>query len=102
MAHIGRYYTPLANTGEGQNLVKTRIYAKVRHPIYLSGLILLLWFTLIAGNLYGLLFFILSLAALIMRIRKEEREFIKKFGGEYKQCAKEIPRLIPKFKGKMR
>ncbi|HOH67410.1 MAG TPA: isoprenylcysteine carboxylmethyltransferase family protein, partial [bacterium] len=97
---LTRYWTPFASTGKEQKLVKTGIYAKVRHPIYLSGLILLLGFTLIAGNLYGLLFFILSLAAFVTRIKKEERELITKFGEEYKQYAKETPLLIPKLKGK--
>ena len=49
---MARYWTPFASTGKEQKLIKTGIYAKVRHPIYLSGLILSLGFTLIAGNLY--------------------------------------------------
>ena len=97
---LARYWTLFSTTEKEQKLVKTGIYAKVRHPIYLSGLILSLGFTLIAGNLYGLLFFILSLVAIVIRIKKEERELIKKFGEEYKQYAKETPLLIPKLKGK--
>ncbi len=97
---LARYWTPFASTGKEQKLVKTGIYAKVRHPIYLSGLILSLGFTFIAGNLYGLLFFILSLVAFVTRIKKEERELITKFGEEYKQYAKETPLLIPKLKEK--
>jgi len=97
---LARYWTPFASIGREQKLVKTGIYAKVRHPIYLSGLILSLGFTFIAGNLYGLLFFILSLVAFVTRIKKEERELITKFGEEYKQYAKETPLLIPKLKEK--
>jgi len=97
---LDKYWTPFASTGKEQKLVKTGIYAKVRHPIYLSGLYLSLGFVLIAGNLYGLLFFILSLVAFVTRIKKEERELITKFGEEYKQYAKETPLLIPKWKGK--
>jgi len=97
---LDRYWTFFASTGKEQKLIKTGIYAKVRHPIYLSGLILSLGFTLIAGNLYGLLFFILSLVAFVTRIKKEERELITRFGEEYKQYAKETPQLIPKLKEK--
>ena len=97
---LARYWTLFSTTEKEQKLVKTGIYAKVRHPIYLSGLILSLGFTLIAGNLYGLLFFILSLVAFVTRIKKEERELITKFGEEYKQYAKETPLLIPKLKEK--
>ncbi len=97
---LARYWTLFSTTEKEQKLVKTGIYAKVRHPIYLSGLILSLGFTLIAGNLYGLLFFILSLVAFITRIKKEERELITKFGEEYKEYAKETSLLKPKMKGK--
>ena len=97
---MARYWIPFASIGREQKLVKTGIYAKVRHPIYLSGLILSLGFTLIAGNLYGLLFFILSLVAFVTRIKKEERGLITRFGEEYKQYAKETPLLISKLKGK--
>ncbi len=97
---LARYWTLFSTTEKEQKLVKTGIYAKVRHPIYLSGLILSLGFTLIAGNLYGLLFFILSLVAFVTRIKKEERELITKFGEEYKEYAKETSLLKPKMKGK--
>ncbi len=97
---LARYWTLFSTTEKEQKLVKTGIYAKVRHPIYLSGLILSLGFTLIAGNLYGLLFFILSLVAFVTRIKKEERELITKFGEEYKEYAKETSLLVPKIKGK--
>lgn len=99
---LAGYWTPFASTGKEQKLIKTGIYAKVRHPIYLSGLILSLGFTLIAGNLYGLLFFILSLVALVTRIKKEERELITRFGEEYKQYAKETPPINTKIEKKMR
>ena len=97
---LARYWTPFASTGKKQKLIKTGIYAKVRHPIYLSGLILSLGFTLIAGNLYGLLFFILSLSAFVTRIKKEEGELITRFGEEYKEYAKKTSLLVPKLKGK--
>jgi protein-S-isoprenylcysteine O-methyltransferase Ste14 len=97
---LARCWSPLAALGKEQKLIKTGIYAKIRHPIYLSGLILLLGFALIAGNLYGLLFFILSLTALGIRIRKEERELITKFGEEYNEYARKTSILIPKLRGK--
>jgi protein-S-isoprenylcysteine O-methyltransferase Ste14 len=97
---LARYWTPLSNTGKEQELIKTGIYARVRHPIYLSVLIQSLGFTLIAGNRYGVLFFILSLAIFAIRIKKEERELIMKFGEEYKEYAKITPPLIPKLKSK--
>jgi len=97
---LARYWSPFAIQGGEQKLIRDGIYSKVRHPIYLSGLIFSLGFALIAGNLYGVLFFILVIIALGIRIKKEERELITKFGEEYKEYSKETPLLITRSRGK--
>lgn len=96
-ANLGKNWVPLSKTTEGQELVTEGIYSKVRHPFYLSILILFLGIAVISWNLYGILFFILTLMALIVRIKKEERELIAKFGEEYVKYKKETPTLIPKL-----
>lgn len=96
--NLGKNWVPLSKTTEGQELVTGGIYSKVRHPFYLSVLILFSGVAVISWNLYGLLFFILTLLALIIRIRKEERELIAKFGNEYLKYIKETPMIIPKLK----
>jgi protein-S-isoprenylcysteine O-methyltransferase Ste14 len=97
---LARFWSPLASPEREQKLIKTGIYAKLRHPIYLSFLILLLGVAMIGGNLWSLLFFVLLLIVLEIRIRKEERELIAKFGKEYKNYAKETPRIMPKLRRK--
>jgi len=94
--NLGKNWVPLSKTTEGQELVTEGIYSRVRHPFYLSVLILFLGVTIISGNLYGLLFLILTVIALIIRIRKEEIELIDKFGEKYKKYKKETPMIIPK------
>lgn len=96
--NLGKNWVPLSKTTENQELVTEGIYSKVRHPFYLSILILFSGVAVISWNLYGLLFFILTLLALIIRIRKEERELIAKFGNEYLKYIKETPMIIPKLK----
>ena len=93
--NLGKNWVPLAKTTDGQELVTEGIYSKVRHPFYLSILILFLGITIISSNLYGLLFLILTLISLIVRIKKEETELIAKFGEEYKKYKKETPMIIP-------
>lgn len=97
-ANLGKNWVPLSKTTENQELVTEGIYSKVRHPFYLSLLILFSGIAVIPWNLYGLLFFILVLIALRIRIRKEESELIAKFGEEYEKYAKKTPILIPKLK----
>ena len=97
-ANLGKNWVPLFKTTEGQELVTEGIYSKVRHPFYLSILILFLGIAIISWNLYGLLFLILAILAVMVRIRKEEIELIAKFGEEYEKYMKETPALIPKLK----
>ena len=96
-ANLGKNWVPLSKTTEGQELVTEGLYSRVRHPFYLSILILFLGVAIISWNLYGLLFLILTVIALIIRIRKEEIELIAKFGEEYKKYKKETPMIIPKL-----
>ena len=96
-ANLGKNWVPLSKTTEGQELITESIYSKIRHPFYLSVLILFLGITIISWNLYGLLFLILTVIALMIRIKKEERELIIKFGAEYEKYKKETPMLIPKL-----
>ncbi len=95
-ANLGKNWVPLSKTTEWQELVTEGLYSRVRHPFYLSILILFLGVAIISWNLYGLLFLILTVIALIIRIRKEEIELIAKFGEEYKKYKKETPMIIPK------
>lgn len=97
-ANLGKNWVPLSKTTEGQELVTEGIYSKIRHPFYLSLLILFLGIAVIAWNLFSISFFILAILALIVRIRKEEKELIAKFGEEYEKYKKETPMLIPRLK----
>ncbi len=95
--NLGKNWVPLSKTTEGQELITKGIYSKIRHPSYLSILILFSGIAIISWNLYGLLFYILALIAFAVRIKKEEKELIIKFGDEYKKYKEETPMLIPKL-----
>lgn len=97
-ANLGKNWVPLSKTTENQTLVTKGVYSKIRHPFYLSIFIMFLGISIISGNLYGLIFFILFLISLKIRIIKEEKELILKFGDEYKKYAEKVPMLIPKLK----
>ncbi len=94
---LGKNWVPLSKTTEGQELVTSGIYSKIRHPFYASILILFLGVAVIALNVYALLFYILFIIAVIIRIKKEEKKLIDKFGDEYKVYREEVPMLLPKF-----
>ncbi len=95
---LARFWSPLSSSNEGQELIKSGIYARVRHPVYLSLLIYFLGVTLVAGNWYGCILFILFLGGLRERIKKEEEELYRKFGEEYEIYAKETPLILPRLR----
>ncbi len=93
---LGKNWVPLSRTTENQELVTTGIYSQVRHPFYLSILVLFSGVAIISQNLLGLIFFILFIAGLIIRMKKEEKELILKFGEEYIKYMNNTPRLFPR------
>lgn len=95
---LGKNWVPLFKTTEGQELVTEGIYSRIRHPFYLSVLILFLGIAIISWNLYGLLCYTLILTAIIIRIKKEEKELIIKFKEKYTQYKEKTPLLMPKLK----
>ena len=96
--NLGKNWAPLPKTTEKQDLVTGGIYSKVRHPFYLSMLIIFFGIAFISWNSYSLLFFILATIGILIRIKKEENELIAKFKENYEEYAKKTPMLIPKLK----
>ena len=76
-------------SAEANKLVKSGIYKKISHPIYLFGLILMLSMILISH-----LFFLIPVLAIIIviqrkRIVNEENVLAEKFGDEYLEYKKQ-------------
>jgi protein-S-isoprenylcysteine O-methyltransferase Ste14 len=73
-------------------------YAIIRHPIYSGAFIFLAALALVAANLFILLPTLGLLAVLYTSIDEEEAILIDRFGDEYREYMKRIPRFIPKVK----
>jgi protein-S-isoprenylcysteine O-methyltransferase Ste14 len=77
------------------HLVKSGIYMYIRHPLYLSVLMVGLGIMLKdPGTTQMLLGFIL-LTAIYLTALTEEKEMIAKFGNEYRQYMKETKMFVP-------
>jgi protein-S-isoprenylcysteine O-methyltransferase Ste14 len=70
-------------TPQAKKVVKHGIYSKVRHPVYVFGL--LLFFGLILYMNMPILLVVLAILipVQVMRARAEEKVLVEKFGAEY-------------------
>jgi protein-S-isoprenylcysteine O-methyltransferase Ste14 len=96
---LGKNWAPsVSGVKKDTVLVTTGLYGFVRHPIYLGAIIFLAALALVAANLLILLPTLALLTLLYASIDEEEAMLIDRFGDEYREYVKRIPRFIPKFR----
>ncbi len=76
-----------------QRLITTGIYGKIRHPRYLSYILILEGWFLFSGYI---VFPVIALALLVI-IPLEEHELIKRFGQAYLKYRQQVPALAPQL-----
>ena len=94
-AHLGRNWSGTVTVKEGHELIRSGPYAYVRHPIYTGILAALLGTALASGTVHAALGLALIAAALLRKLRIEERFMREAFPGEYERYRGEVPALIP-------
>ncbi|MEN6554712.1 MAG: isoprenylcysteine carboxylmethyltransferase family protein [Methanobacterium sp.] len=78
-----------------QKVIATGPYSIVRHPLYVSGLIMMLGTPLALGSWWGLLVLIPFTLEIIWRLLYEEKFLSKNLPGYKEYCQKVRYRLIP-------
>ena len=97
---MGRNMASEAEVRPDTELVTSGPFGLVRHPLYLS--ILLLW----TGGALALLSWALAIGAIVLapafyaRSRAEERLLTRHFGAAYTAYAARVPMLVPWFRGR--
>ncbi|MEW6364215.1 MAG: methyltransferase [Acidobacteriota bacterium] len=76
-------------------LLTEGIYGRIRHPRYVEVLLGILGYALFANYLAGYVLFVLSLPALYQIVLLEERELRERFGAEYVEYERRVPRFVP-------
>jgi protein-S-isoprenylcysteine O-methyltransferase Ste14 len=96
---LGENWSLVARTRAEHQLVRNGPFARLRHPIYLSMLLLLAALGIGLGHLWGLLAAIpVFLVGTVIRIREEERLLRNQFGSAYDDYAIQTPALIPRLR----
>jgi len=93
---LGRFFSRTLREADQQTLVTRGIYRKIRHPGYLSDLLIFIGAALAMNNLLPLVLIpITFVPAYAYRIHVEERMLLEIFGAQYSEYQKVSKRLIP-------
>ena len=82
-------------TREEPQVITIGVFSIVRHPIYLSSILLYLGFILLSLSLLSALVWILIIVFYYMISRYEEKLLIQRFGSAYEEYKKKVPMLLP-------
>jgi protein-S-isoprenylcysteine O-methyltransferase Ste14 len=74
-------------------LVKSGIYAVVRHPMYTSGIVLFFALTLISQHWLSVVFGAMPVAFFYVDAWEEDKSLVVKFGEDYRRYVHEVPRV---------
>ena len=89
------YLSRIIEVQENQKVIDTGLYGIVRHPMYLSTILLFLSIPLVLGSLFSFLIFMIYPFIIVKRIKNEEKVLEQGLKGylEYKEKVKY--RVIP-------
>ena len=83
---------------EKPGVIRKSVFNVVRHPIYLSEILLYLGFLMLSISLAAVGVLLIAIVFLHYISRYEERLLLARFGQEYKEYMQEVPMWIPRFK----
>ena len=82
---------------EKPEVIREGVFNKVRHPIYLSEILLYLALICLSISLAAAIVWILTIVFLHFISRYEERLLLERFGEAYEQYMREVPMWIPRL-----
>jgi protein-S-isoprenylcysteine O-methyltransferase Ste14 len=85
-------------SGHIEGLVTTGVFSKMRHPMYLSLILMYLGLAIVWGVLWMLPASLLFSALAVLIAIREEEFLLRRFGHQYEQYMQAVPwRFIPKI-----
>jgi len=76
-------------------LLTEGIYAKIRHPRYVETTLFVLAYALFGNYLAGYVVSLMTIVCLYLIVLLEEKELLERFGEEYAEYIRRVPRFIP-------
>lgn len=81
-------------------VIKKGLYAHMRHPMYLSEVVLYAGFLFLSMSLAALMVWIGAVVFLRFLCRHEERLLIGRFGDDYREYMRTVPMWLPRLRRK--
>jgi len=82
---------------EKPTVIKKSVFNIVRHPMYLSEILLYFGLLMLSISLAATFIWVAAIAFLHYISRYEEKLLVKRFGEEYRQYMREVPMWIPRI-----
>jgi protein-S-isoprenylcysteine O-methyltransferase Ste14 len=95
LRRLGPHFSAYVTLQAGHRLVREGIYASIRHPLYLSLLLVPAGIAMVFGSWLALPAFVLSVIFVAERIGREERLLAEEFGEEFADYRRRSWFLIP-------
>lgn len=83
---------------EEPGVIRKGVFNVVRHPIYLSEILLYLGFLMLSISLAAAFVWVIAILFLHYISRYEERLLLARFGEEYEQYMREVPMWVPRLR----
>jgi len=78
-------------------VIRENVFNVVRHPIYLSEILLYLGFLMLRISLAAVFVWIIAILFLYYISRYEERMLLARFGQDYERYIQEVPMFLPRL-----
>jgi protein-S-isoprenylcysteine O-methyltransferase Ste14 len=92
---IAQNWSPVIEKTQEQSLVKSGVYSLIRHPLYLSGLLIVIGTNIYFGNTWAWISTALVFGITLYRIPIEDRQLEMRFGQEFVDYKKQTKAIIP-------
>ena len=80
-----------------QPLLQTGVYARTRNPVYFMHSLAIVALALLSGFAANWALLALDIVLMPLTILAEERELIRRYGAEYTDYMRRVPRFFPKW-----
>jgi protein-S-isoprenylcysteine O-methyltransferase Ste14 len=92
---LGKQFSAYVTLQPNHQLVQDGIYSSIRHPLYLSLLLVPTGIALVFGSVLAIPIFLLAAIFVFDRIRKEEHLLAEHFGSEFEDYRRRTWKLAP-------